>query len=138
MRISGPISFAAAATVVTAVGACASGTPAGNAEQFCAEIATHQTALTSPDLATSDQIEPLLQLYRDIGELAPLSIEKEWDQLTLNIETASTVVPGDAASEQTVIAEALRSENSAVAVASWVLDRCEIDLGPVATVAPQG
>ena len=42
-----------------------------------------------------DDIEPLLELYRDIAELAPLAIEPEWDQLVTAYETAATVVPGD-------------------------------------------
>ena len=66
-----------------------------SAERFCGEIDVNETQLTVARPEYSDDIEPLLDLYRSIGDLAPLSIETEWDQLTAAYETASTVVPGD-------------------------------------------
>jgi len=112
--------------------------PAGDASRFCGEIQANAAEITAPVLDDASDIEPLVQLYRDIAELAPLSIEQDWDQLVLNLETASTVVPGDSESEQRVIAEALRSEKSAVAVRDWLITNCEVDIGPVDTIAPQG
>lgn len=118
--------------------ACASDEPAGDAERFCTEIEANRVTLADPDLTSSDDIAPLLTLYRDIGEFAPLAIETEWDQVTLNYETASTVVPGDDDSVQIAVAMALRSEKSAIAVSEWLDANCGVDLGPIATVAPQG
>lgn len=120
------------------LGACSDDEPAGDAERFCGEIEVNQAILTNPDLGSSAEIEPLLQLYRDIGEFAPLAIEPEWDQLILNYETASTVVPGDEDSMQAVVAMALRSEQAGARVKQWLVDNCALDIGPVATLAPQG
>lgn len=117
--------------------ACSDDDPAGNAQRFCGEIELHQAELTNPDLTSSDQIEPLLDLYRDIGELAPLAIEAEWNQLTLNYETASTIVPGDDESVQRALTVALQSEKSAAEVSRWLEDNCALDIGPVATISPQ-
>jgi len=118
--------------------ACSNGESGGNAERFCGEIELNQAQLTSPDLATAADIEPLLELYRSIGELAPLAIEPEWNQLILNAETASTVVPGDDESLQVAVATALQSEQAAARVKQWLVDNCALDIGPVATLAPQG
>ena len=60
-----------------------------------------------------------------------------WRDLLLNVETASTVVPEDPESVQRTVAVAFATEKSAVAVRNWVLTNCGVDLGPVATIAPQ-
>jgi hypothetical protein len=111
--------------------------PAGDAQRFCGEVEASKEELTSPDLASSDEILPLIDLYRRIGELAPLEIERDWQHLTASYETASTVVPGEEESEQRMIESALRAEKSAVAVSEWLKVNCAVDLGPVATITPQ-
>jgi hypothetical protein len=111
---------------------------ATNAERFCGEIEVNQEALFRPELTTAADVEPLLQLYRDIGEFAPLAIEAEWEQLVVNYETASTVVPGDDASLQEVAAQAFQSEQAAATVKRWLEDNCALDIGPVATIVEQG
>ena len=139
-RRKGAAARVAAALVVGAsVAACGSGdNAAGNAERFCGEIEVHQGALFAPDLSSADDIAPLVELYREIAELAPLAIEAEWDQLVLNYETASTVVPGDEASIQEAAAQAYQSEQSAAAVRTWLIDNCALDIGPVSTIVAQG
>ena len=119
-------------------GAGCGGDDVTNAERFCGEIEVHQDELFSPELSTAAEIQPLLQLYRDIGEFAPIAIEAEWEQLVVNYETASTVVPGDEASLQDVAAQAYQSEQSASAVKRWLQDNCALDIGPVATIVDQG
>jgi hypothetical protein len=115
------------------IAACGSDS-AGNAERFCGEIEVNRAALTSPDLRFTDDVEVLLELYRSIGELAPLAIEEEWDQLIVNYETASTVVPGDPESMQLVVVTALESEAAAARVGEWLTQNCGVDLGPLATL----
>lgn len=129
-----------ALTVLAAatLAACGNSDAGGNAERFCGEIEANQSVLTNPGLSTSDQVGPLLDLYRDIGSFAPIAIEAEWQQLVVNYETASTVVPGDDASLQRAVATALQSEQAAAQVKTWLIDNCALDIGPVATIAPQG
>ncbi|WP_420453206.1 hypothetical protein [Ilumatobacter sp.] len=140
-RRPSPIAVALALAAVTSGAGCAdgsgSGGGAGDVERFCEQVTTNRDALREPRLTSSDDIEPFLALYREIGESAPLVIEREWDQLVVNYETASTVVPGDAESEQIVIATALSSEGSAATVNRWLIENCDVDLGPVATIVPQ-
>lgn len=121
---------------VAALAACGSD-DGGDAERFCGEILAHRDELVDPQLTFADDIDPLLELYRDIGRFAPLAVEREWDQLVTNYETAATVVPGDEESEQRAIATALQSERSAAAVDAWLQENCGIDLGPVDTLVPQ-
>jgi hypothetical protein len=128
--------WAAAVAVVLVVTAC--GDEGGDAERFCGEVAANAEALTNPAVEYEDDIEPLLELYRDIGALAPLAIEEEWNQLVAAYETASLVVPGDAASEQEALAAIYSSEKSAAAIDRWLRANCAVDIGPVATIVPQG
>lgn len=118
--------------------ACGNDAPTADAARFCGEIEANQSELTAPDLEISADVERLLELYRRVGDFAPLAIEQEWDQLTLNYETASTVVPEDEASVQAAVVVALQSEQAASRVKQWLVDNCALDIGPVATLAPQG
>ena len=101
------------------------------------EVDDRRTELTSPDLEFSDEIEPLLDLYRNVGALAPLSIETEWDRLTSAYETASTVVPGDEESEQIALSAIFSTEKSAAAIDRWLEANCSVDIGPVFTIVAQ-
>ncbi len=89
-------------------------------------------------MAGADDIEPFLDLYRDIGALAPLSVEDDWNQIVSAYETASTVVIGDQESEQAALTAIYSSEQSAAAVEAWLLANCAVDIGPVFTIVPQG
>ncbi len=110
----------AVALVVVAVAAGCADDSGGDAERFCGEVAANKDALTNPVLTYSDDIEPLLDLYREIGDLAPLAVEDDWDQIVAAYETASTVVPGEPASEQEALAAIYSSEESAAAVDQWL------------------
>lgn len=127
---------ATAAAAVVLLASCGSD-DAGSAERFCGEIDENKALLTSPELTFSDDIEPVLELYREIADLAPLAIEEEWRQLVATYETANTVVLGDPESEQAVLAAAFQSEASAAAVAKWLRENCAVDIGPLATIVPQ-
>ena len=131
-----PIASAAAVAAAVLLGACGDG-GAGNAERFCGEIDENKALLTSPELAFADDVEPLLELYREIADLAPLAIEEEWRQLVTTYETANTVVLGDEESEQAALAAAYQSEAAAVAVADWLRTNCAVELGPLSTIVEQ-
>jgi hypothetical protein len=119
----------------TALAACGGGGDSG-AERFCGEIDENREALTNPVIDSEGDIEPLLELYSEIGSVAPLSIEREWRQLIIAYETASTIVPGDVESEQIALAEIYASEESAARVSSWLMENCAVDIGPVFTIVP--
>ena len=118
--------------------AACSGEEAPSAERFCGEVAANKDALTNPQLVYTDDIDPLLDLYRDIGALAPLGVQPDWDQIVSAYETASTVVVGDQESEQTALTAIYSSEKSAAAVETWLSANCAVDIGPVFTIVPQG
>jgi hypothetical protein len=123
--------------VAAGLASCSDRSSAGDAQRFCGEIEANSDELFTPEIGATTDIDPLLDLYRDIGRLAPLAIETEWDQLVLNYETASTVVPGDEASLQAATARAYQSEESAAAVQKWLIENCALDIGPVATIVAQ-
>ena len=107
----------------------------GDAERFCGEVQANTAALVASPATVAD-IDAYLDLYRRIGELAPLAIEPHWEALILSYETASTVDPADPESVQAAIRRAYATERSAVAVKDWLLANCNVDLGPVSTVVP--
>ncbi|HYN31444.1 MAG TPA: hypothetical protein VES40_02365 [Ilumatobacteraceae bacterium] len=126
----------AVALVVVAAAAGCGDDSGGDAERFCGEVAANKDALTNPVLTYADDIEPLLDLYRKIGSLAPLAVEGDWNQIVAAYETASTVVPGEQASEQEALAAIYSSEESAAAVDQWLRANCAVDIGPVFTIVP--
>jgi hypothetical protein len=138
MRSVRPIRPGAIGVVVAVVLAACGGDDAPSAERFCGEVAANRDALTSPAISFDDDIAPVLDLYRRIGDLAPLAVEEDWNQLVTAYETASTVTPGDAASEQDALAAIYASERSAVAVDRWLTANCGVDIGPVTTIVPPG
>ena len=107
-----------------------------DAERFCGEAIEHRDDLVEPPLNTDAEIDATLEFYRLMGQLAPVAIAAEWNDLLVSLETASTLVPGDAASEQLVAKTAYAAEPSAFAVKRWLLDNCGLDI-PITTIAPQ-
>jgi len=71
-----------------------------------------------------------------IGDLAPLSIQKEWNQIASAYETASTVVADDPDSVQVATAAIYSAEASAAKVDTWLRANCAVDIGPVVTLVP--
>jgi hypothetical protein len=125
---------AAAVCLTVAVAACGGDDESGDAERFCGEIDENKALLTDPQFQTADDIEAVLDLYRDIADLAPLSIEAEWNQLVSAYETASSAEPGDEESVQAALAAVYSSEGAAVAVSRWLVANCAVDIGPVVTI----
>ncbi len=111
---------------------------APSAERFCGEVDANKEALTNPQIIYADDIDPLLDLYRDIGALAPLGVQDDWNQVVSAYETASTVVIGDQESEQAALTAVYSSEQSAAAIEAWLISNCAVDIGPVFTIVPQG
>jgi hypothetical protein len=123
--------------VAAVLGACGGDDGAqSDAERFCGEAAAQRELIVAPPLGTEAELDATLDFYRLMGDLAPVAIAEEWNDLVVNLETASTVVPGDPASEQLVAMTAYATEPSAFAVVSWLADNCGVDI-PITTIAPQ-
>ena len=131
------LAIGASVLAIAFLGGCARD-EAPSAERFCGEVAANTDALTNPQLASAADIEPLLDLYREVGDLAPLGVKSDWDQIVSAYETASTVVIGDQESEQEALTAIYSSEQSAAAVETWLSANCAVDIGPVFTIVPQG
>lgn len=107
-----------------------------DAERFCGEAIENRSSLVAPPLGTEAEVEATLDFYRLMGQLAPIGIAEEWNDVLVSLETASTLVPGDPDSEQLVAKTAYATERSAFAVKEWLLDNCRLDI-PITTIAPQ-
>jgi hypothetical protein len=133
---SAAILVAFALTTALTVSACGDDGVQSDAERFCGEASTRREMIVSPPMATEDEVEATLDFYRLMGELAPVAIAEQWNQIVIALETASTVVPNDPESEQQVALQAYASERSAYEVAVWLQRNCGVDI-PITTIAPQ-
>jgi hypothetical protein len=113
--------------------ACSDGEPAGDAERFCGEVNANVRALTKPKLRSGADVNAYVELYRQLGEVAPLAVEEDWAALTDLYETASTVDTSSAESRDELNELAFRTEQSAVDVKRWLKANCNVNL-PVTTI----
>jgi hypothetical protein len=119
-----------AAGVASLLAGCRDDGGSGDTAQFCEMVQENVEALRA-NPQTPEEIEQLIDLYIDVGAVAPLAIEPDWSALTLNLETAWT---GEDTEE--IYARIYATERSAVAVATWLADNCAVDWGPVSTIVP--
>ena len=125
------------AIAVLALSACGGDdTVTSDAERFCGEAIAQRDLIVAPPLGNEAELEATLDFYRLMGQLAPISIAEEWNDLVVNLETASTLVPGDPESEQRVVMTAYATEPSAFRVKTWLQGNCGLDI-PITTIAPQ-
>ena len=124
--------------LLAAVTACGGDDDAivSDANEFCGRATEQRDMILSPPMASDAELEASLEFFRLMGQLAPIAIAAEWGDLVHAMETASTVVPGDPASEQLVAMTAYATEPSAYRIKEWLLDNCGLDL-PITTIAPQ-
>lgn len=134
----GPAAIVAALalTSLLSLAGCGDDGVQSNAERFCGEATTRRDMIVSPPMATEDEVAATLDFYRLMGQLAPVAIAEQWNDIVHAMETASTVAPGDPSSEQQVALEAYASERSAYEVAVWLKRNCGVDI-PITTIAPQ-
>jgi hypothetical protein len=115
--------------VVAVSGGSACREDTGNTgERYCGQIKTHLKRLNEPSIDTAPEIQVTLEIYRAITDAAPAAIEPEWQQLLLNIETASTVDPDDAESLQRVADVARSSMPAATRVQQYTDQLCALKI----------
>lgn len=138
LRLPGRLAATVCPVLVAALAlaACGDDGVASDAERFCGEASTRRDMIVSPPMATEAEVEATLDFYRLMGQLAPLAIAEQWNDIVEAMETASTVVPGDPGSEQAVALQAYATERSAYEVAVWLRRNCGVDI-PITTIAPQ-
>jgi hypothetical protein len=107
-----------------------------DAERFCAEAVAQREAIVAPPLRSEAELQATLEFYRLMGQLAPIAIAEEWNDLVVNLETAAALVPGDPESEQLVAMTAFATEPSAYRVKKWLAANCGLEI-PITTIAPQ-
>jgi hypothetical protein len=141
IRLQRAIALVLGATAVAGLGGC-DANPFGDdgvesdAERFCGEAVAQRDMILAPPMSTEAELEATLDFYRLMGELAPIAIADQWNDIVQAMETASTVVIGDLESEQRAALQAYATERSAYEVAVWLRRNCGVDI-PITTIAPQ-
>jgi hypothetical protein len=133
-----PIVLAASGALagIAAFSGCGDDGVEADAARFCGEAAANRDRILNPPMATEAELEATLDFYRLMGQLAPLAIAEQWNEIVAAMETANTIVPGDPDSEQRVAMQAYATERAAYEVSVWLKRNCGVDI-PVVTIAPQ-
>lgn len=146
MALPRPTLLAAACAAATVVTSCSDGLER-SAAAYCGQVQANIVALNTPAISTIDDVTATIELYRSIADRAPAAIEPEWQVMITSLETAATVVPGDAASAQRVTDAALASQPAATRIQQYTQQTCGTDIGTpppttypvtVTTVDPSG
>jgi len=118
-----------------AVTACSSDA-APTAGQYCATVASSLQQLNAPAIVDAAGIEATTNLYRTITSIAPLAVQKEWETMTSNVQTAATVDPNDPASVQRVADMARSSQQAASTISDYTTKICGVTIVTPTTTIP--
>ena len=118
-----------------AITACSSDAPA-TAGQYCATVTSSLQQLNTPAIVDAAGIEATTQLYRSITSIAPLAVQKEWETMTSNVETAATVDPTDPASVQRVADMTRSSQQAASTISDYTTKICGVTIVTPTTTIP--
>jgi hypothetical protein len=119
-------STAIAMSIVTAATACA-GEPERSTAAFCSRLQVNVELLEGP-LSTPEELAALVDRYRELERVAPLSIEASWTLITELVETAAEVPRGDPDAVAALARQAYGTDLAARDVADWVSERCGFEL----------
>ena len=126
----------ALAVTCCAIAACSSDEAPATAGQYCAAISENLDRLKTPEIVDAAGIQATAELYRTITSLAPLAVQKEWQTMSANIETAASVDPNDPASMQRVADSARSSQNAATSISDYTSTLCGVTIGAPTTTLP--
>ena len=102
-------------------------------EAYCLDVQTNLNSLDTPNIATQQDIESTLELYRSIAAGAPVAVQPEWQQLVASIETAATVNPTDQTSMQRAADAARSTQPAAIRIQQYTSQECGLQIGAVPT-----
>jgi hypothetical protein len=99
-------------------------------------VASNLQQLNAPAIVDAAGIEATTQLYRTITSIAPLAVQREWETMTSNVETAATVDPKDPASLQRVADGARSSQQAASTIPDYTTKVCGVTIVTPTTTIP--
>lgn len=105
----------------------------GDTAVFCQTARDNRELLLNPPMTTPYEVDETIKFYDQMGQVAPLAIAEDWNQLVDAMRTANKLVPGNEESEQLVAKTAFASELAAYNVAQWLQANCGVDL-PITTI----
>lgn len=115
-----------------ALAACGDDPMQRTEEQYCTEVGNHLADLSSPVLATDDDIDRTLDAWRTVSRSAPIAVQAEWETVVAAMETAAAVDPTDPASMQAAADQARSSEPAANLILAYTLSKCGATIGVAA------
>lgn len=124
---------------VVTLTACGGG-PSRSTSSFCTELDRQLPRLDGP-LTSQEDLDALVRRYEDLGDVAPLAVEQDWDRLTDLVRAAATAAIDDPEAVQDVADQTYATERAYVRITEWVNANCGLTM-PAAggiettTVAP--
>lgn len=115
--------------VPVGLAACSDDATKRTEANYCTEVGNHLADLSSPVIATPEDIDRVLDSWRAVAATAPLAVQQEWNIVVISMETAAAVDPNDPASVQHVADTARASERAANRVISFTMERCGAQIG---------
>ena len=113
-----------------AIGAgCSEDEPDRSVAGYCEQITVNLAAINSPQIATATTSQRRSSCIAAIGDRAPAAVAPEWQTMIDSLETAATVVPGDADSVAVANEVALSSQAAATRIQQYTQQVCGADIG---------
>ena len=125
---------AALAGTVAVTAACGDDAPERTEGAYCTEVGNRLNDLNNPVIATADDVQAVLDSWRQVAARAPLAVEDDWAVVLTNRGTAATVDPNDAESVQRMADAARQGEPAATRVITYTYQLCGATIGGVTPV----
>lgn len=122
---SGALLTLASATALVACGGDAAPTVAG----YCDQVKANYDALSAPSIVTGADVQPVIDRYTAIADVAPAAIEPEWRTAIAALQAAASVVPGDQASIDEATRAALAGQPAYTRIQQYTQTECQLALG---------
>lgn len=123
---------ASAALVAVALTACGN-ERTGTA--FCRQLAREIPGIARP-ITTKSQAREIVDRYRRLLDVSPLTIEKDVRTVVDVLEKAVNVDTKDAAAMQEVADAAYAANQAALNVRDWAKSTCAVDISTGSTIVP--
>jgi hypothetical protein len=121
------VAVVATGVFIVGVSLSACGDKKRDATQFCRQLALELPGLRAPLQSQSD-VDQLIERYRRIGDVAPLSVSKDWNTLTALLQETARVDTGDVEELEELAKSAYSKNTGAQQALAWTRDTCGVDL----------
>lgn len=132
-RVGAWWSVLALAAAAGTLGACDDGGGGGSTASFCGRVEEQREQLFGrlTDPVTPEVVQDHIDLVTDVGDVAPLEIEADWDAWTAALDAQL-----NGTDAEDVKAMAYAAQESAGRINTWLQSNCGFDVGVALGTVP--